>query len=256
MSKSKKSPLKAKPLRNPGQSLDEQLIDIVYDKMLSWFVVLTLMLVMTGSEWQRWYFDKPLNPWGMTYTATPIVLFCLYRIYVLFHKARKLKLGRDGERIVGQYLEQIRNAGDRVFHDIVGDQFNLDHVIISTHGIFIVETKTYSKPANGKAEIYFDGKAITIDKGINANKLIDQARAQKSWLIETLKESTGKTFPVKTIIVFPGWYINATNKAFDGDVWVLNPKGLSTFINNTPEQIILEDQQLATFHLSRYIRSN
>lgn len=256
MSKPKKSPLKAKPLRNPGQSLDEQLDKIVNDKMMGWLFVIVLMLAMVGLEWQRWYFETPVNPWGTTVTASSIVVFCLFRVVVLFRKARSLKLGRDGERVVGQYLEQVRNTGDRVFHDIVGDdQFNLDHVVISSHGIFIIETKTYSKPAKGRADIYFDGESIRIDKGINASSLIDQVKAQKSWLVGMLEESTGKKFPVKPVIVFPGWFINATKNAFESDVWVLNPKGLPTFINNAPEKISLEDQQLATFHLSRYIRS-
>jgi hypothetical protein len=185
MSKLKKSPLKAKPLRNPGQSLDEQLDEIVNEKMLSWLLVIVVMLVMVGLEWQRWYFDTQPNLMGMAVTAMPVIIFSGYRVFVLFYKARSLKLGRDGERVVGQYLEQIRITGDRVFHDIVGDQFNLDHVIISSHGIFIIETKTYSKPAKGKAEIYFDGASIRIDKGIDASKLMDQAKAQTLKILET-----------------------------------------------------------------------
>ena len=47
-------------------------------------------------------------------------------------KVRALQLGRDGERAVGQFLEQqLLSEGARVIHDIPADGFNLDHVVIS-----------------------------------------------------------------------------------------------------------------------------
>ena len=63
----------------------------------------------------------------------------------------------DWERAVGQTLEALRRKGYRVFHDLIGEGFNLDHVIISEHGVFSVETKTYSKPAKGGCKIIYNG---------------------------------------------------------------------------------------------------
>ena len=57
-----------------------------------------------------------------------------------------IKLGRDGERVVAEHLQQLVGAGWRVFHDIQGDGFNIDHVVIGAGGISAVETKTRSKP--------------------------------------------------------------------------------------------------------------
>jgi hypothetical protein len=54
----------------------------------------------------------------------------------------KLRLGRDGERVVGQFLEDLREDWARVFHDVPGDRFNLDHVVLSLNGFFVIETKT------------------------------------------------------------------------------------------------------------------
>jgi hypothetical protein len=34
--------------------------------------------------------------------------------------------------------------------------------VVSPHGIFAVETKTYSKPANINATVTFDGEKVTL----------------------------------------------------------------------------------------------
>jgi len=45
--------------------------------------------------------------------------------------------------------------------DVVGDGFNVDHVLIGPAGVFTVETKTHSKP-RGDARVVFDGEAIQV----------------------------------------------------------------------------------------------
>jgi hypothetical protein len=49
------------------------------------------------------------------------------------------------------------------YHDIVGDSFNVDHVVISAKGIYVIETKTYSKPASGAANITYDGQQLLVN---------------------------------------------------------------------------------------------
>jgi hypothetical protein len=41
-----------------------------------------------------------------------------------------LMQGREGEKAVGQYLERLRARGYQVLHDIPGENFNIDHVLI------------------------------------------------------------------------------------------------------------------------------
>lgn len=48
-------------------------------------------------------------------------------------KSKQLKLARDGEKIVGQYLDDLKEKGNCVLHDIIGENFNVDHVVLSEH---------------------------------------------------------------------------------------------------------------------------
>ena len=81
-----------------------------------------------------------------------------------------------------------------------------------------------------------------------------QAKAQASWLQRLLAESTGKTLPVRPVILFPGWYIE-DSRASRKDLWVLEPKALSAFLAQEQAQLSPEDVALAAFHLSRFIRA-
>ncbi|MDA0674276.1 MAG: nuclease-related domain-containing protein [Cyanobacteria bacterium] len=149
----------------------------------------------------------------------------------------------------------MRESGYRIFHDILGNGFNIDHIIISDRGIFTVETKTYSKPGKGRSEIHFDGEALLLNGRPPHRDPVVQAKAQADWCRQTLQESTGKVYPVKSVIVFPGWFVRPTAEGKRSTLWVLNPKALPSFIQNEPQRLKPEEVQLAAYHLSRYIRT-
>ena len=113
---------------------------------------------------------------------------------MLRRKIRQLRLARDGERAVGQYLETLRARGYRVLHDLVGNGFNVDHVLIGPTGMFAVETKTYRKPAKGAAEIVYDGERVTIAGRAPERDPVVQGKAQAHWLRDLLRDSTGRAF--------------------------------------------------------------
>ena len=81
-----------------------------------------------------------------------------------------------------------------------------------------------------------------------------QAKAQASWLRRLLKESTGKSFTVRPIVVFPGWYVEQP-KGSDPLVWVIEPKMLRGRLHNQPIFMAPEDVNLCAFHLKRYVRA-
>jgi hypothetical protein len=250
----KRSPLKDRPLRNPGQSLDEQIRDIVYDYML-WPTLSALFVVpLAALEWFRYLRTIPPSPRLYTFGAVAILAFAAYRFFKGLPRLRALKLGRDGEKAVGQFLETLRERGYRVFHGVVGGSFNLDHVLIGPAGVFTVETKTHSKPS-GDARVTFDGETIRIDGFEPDRDPVIQAKAQASWLRELLVESTGRKFEVRSVIVYPGWFVNEGD-AKTNAVWVLEPKRLPTFLEREPRRLSQEDIHLTAFHLSRFVRTN
>ncbi len=163
MKQQKKSPLKAKPLRYVAQSLDERIDSLTNEHALSYFMVCVIMIYSAGYEWRRYYKNPTPSSVLHTIIAAVVILFSTHKLWKIKKKLKSLKLGRDGERAVGQYLESLREKGHRVFHDLLGENFNIDHVIVSKKGVFVVETKTYSKPYKGAPKIIFDGEKLTIN---------------------------------------------------------------------------------------------
>ena len=250
-----KSPLKDNPLRNPGKSLDRQIDELINGKAMPYILIIVLSFIFAGFEWYRWYFEVKPNPIVYTILAITVTPYCLLKLLSIRKEVRHLSQGRDGEKAVGQYLEGLRETSAKVFHDIPAKGFNIDHVVIAKSGIYVIETKTYSKPDSGQPKVIFDGTSLKFSSGFSTNKPLIQVEASSNWLRTLIKETTGKSFAIKPVIVFPGWFAEPTSDAKSSDIWVLNPKGLPTFIANSKEKMAAEDMSLVAFHLSRYIRS-
>jgi Nuclease-related domain len=249
-----KSPLKDKPLRNPGESLDKQIMDLKDNEASDYLLLPLLSIFWAAIEWIHWYQKSPPMPWLISFMALIVVLYSTVKLLRIRSKLKVLRQGRDGEKAVGQYLENLRENGAKVFHDIPGDNFNLDHVVICKSGLYVIETKTYSKPDKGEAKIIFNGDAIFLNEKIKTDKPIIQVRAASKWLNELVQETTGLKLTVKPVIVFPGWFIEPTSESKTSDVWVLNPKALPTFIGNSKDQLSIEQVRMVSGHLSRYVR--
>lgn len=198
----------------------------------------------------------PTRPVPGLYTVTAVIAvgYAAFRVFRAVPEIKALKLGRDGERVVGQYLEQLRNKGYQVLHDVMGEGFNIDHVVIGPAGVFTVETKTYSKPARGDARIEFNGDTLRVGAFEPDRNPIIQAKAQASWLRALLLESSGRNFAVRPVILFPGWYVEQ-GKGSTRDIWVLNEKALPKFLEHEERVLEDDDVNLANFHLSRFVRS-
>lgn len=245
-----KSPIKDQALSNPGQSLQRIIHRIALDQILFYLTISCFFIAWASMEWMRWYNATPPSPRMVTVLAVLVVLFSAVKIGLALQKLKYLKLGLEGEKAVGQFLDRLRESGAQVFHDIPGEGFNLDHVVIHPSGVYVIETKTWSKPERGTPTLIFNGEAISKNGLYWDKKPIVQVTAARRWLVELLKESTGRQFSVRAVVLFPGWYIEPTAEAKVSNVWVLNPKALPSFIAHSKGQLQPDEVNLCAFHLS------
>lgn len=248
-----RSPLKDKPLRNPGQSLDEEIQRIFDDQLTAPFFGIVALWVLVFVEWLAVWRDVSRQPWIYTSVALIGTVWLAIHVTRLRRKVRALKLGRDGERAVGQFLEGLREAGARIFHDIPAEGFNLDHVVISTRGIHVVETKTLTKPT-ADARVVYDGERVTVAGHTPDRDPVAQASAEASWLRRLLEQSTGRAFPVRGVVVYPRWWVEQAHPDRPREVWVLEPKALPKFIEHALPVMSTDEVAMAAYHLSRYVR--
>jgi hypothetical protein len=248
----KRSPLKDPPPRVAGQSVDEELNRFLDEEIMPWIVMAIFALIFAVLEWVRWFSDAHPHPALVTAIAGLVAAFCIARAFSHRKRLRAIKQGRDGERQVGAMLEDLRRIGCIVIHDLIGDGFNIDHIILSTRGIFCIETKTISKPP-GDAKATYDGERLIVPGLGDYSQAIQQVRASSSSLQKLCQSLTGKTYPVRPVVCMPGWYISSDIPGWRHATWVLNPAAAIQFISGAPESISQADVQALVHHLRQHI---
>ena len=242
----RRSPLKAKPLRNAGQSVQDE-IDHLYDDVLTdHLVLLFAVFAVWAMALVTWLFPTPPFTFFvlMSMVFVGMLVWSVPKVVKARRKIRRLRLGRDGERAVAECLDLVRHDGAWVIHDLPGSGFNVDHVVIGTQGVFAIETKTWSKPTSGDPRIQFDGSNLVVAGTRPSRDPVVQARAQASWVAKTLEELTGRRYPVRPVVVFPGWFIERAPNPSARDVWVLEPKELRGWLAREPHMIPPKDVAL------------
>jgi hypothetical protein len=250
-----KSPIKNLPVRKPGQSTRERFDAIFDNELLPYFLAVALMAFLAWMEWLRYFLPRPPQPWIITGLAVIPILFLIRKYQRTLPLARQLKLGAIGEEAVGQFLdEKLRPMGCQVFHDVLGESFNVDHIVVGPTGLFAIETKTHSKSLKGACNVKFDGEHVTVNGATPDRDPVVQAKAEARWVSDLLEQSTGRRFFVQPVVLYPGWFVETTKP--NVDVLVLNENAVPTYIKNTRNHALSpEDISLIAFHLKRYIIS-
>ncbi len=254
---SSRSPLKAPPLRTPGQSLSEELERVRSDKLMDAGVVVVIALSMTLMAAIQWWLGTPpatLFFISLLYLAGAII-YAVVRVRSAKRQIHQLRQGRDGEIAVAEYLDTLAQHGVRPLHDLIGDGFNVDHIAVTPQGVLVIETKTVSKPTDRDARVVFDGETVTVDGHVPDRDPVTQARASASWVRGQLKEALGREYAVRPVVVYPGWYVNKVKGSSRSDVWVLNPKSIEHFLKHEPTVLTDQDMSQIVYFLKRFVRT-
>lgn len=104
----------------------------------------------------------------------------------LFSAFSGLNRGERGELRIAEILDDLRSSGYRAFHDLVGDGYNIDHVVVGPAGVFAIETKFRS----GQGEIEFrNGEGLFVGGRKEENDPLVQARRHARDVSRIIKEN-------------------------------------------------------------------
>jgi hypothetical protein len=187
---------------------------------------------------------KPFNITEMAIFALfPIILilFSLYKMSKYLGLRRRLRLGYDGEVAVGQNLTQLYKEGYLVYHDFPADNFNIDHIVIGSKGVFAIETKARSKPTSKNrledATVEYNGRVLQFPKGRDSDT-IEQTNRQADWLATWLSNAVGEPVVVRGIVALPGWYVKRTSAE---GIPVVNPKQFASLFEYIQPRFLSEE---------------
>lgn len=253
-SRAKRSPIKDRPHRNPGDSIRDRMLDVIFDRVMLPLLGTIFFGALALMEWTRLLTHSEPSPRTLTGIALAAASLTAWRVWKSHRELEALRQGRRGELAVGQYLdEEMRPRGGHTFHDYPGEGFNIDHILVHPTGVYALETKTYSKPDDGK--VIFDGETLSITGLKPERDPVQQARANAKWLADLIKTSTGKRVYVRPVVLFPGWWVETTEKGRLSEVWVLEPKQLPARIQQCQAALPDDVVTMVKLHLSKYARS-
>ncbi|GGF76203.1 nuclease-related domain-containing protein [Alteromonas lipolytica] len=170
--------------------------------------------------------------------------FSLIKAVKVFSKIRNIRLGIEAEWAVSHALSKITDSNVRVFHDVQGPNFNIDHVVTYQGGILAIETKGRRKPniqnSSITHKIAVEGDKIQFPHFTDTST-IEQSKRQANWLSKELTQSTGMEVTTSPLVVIPGWYIENKQKP---TVPVMSHKTLTKYYRLT-KKLMLDESALA-----------
>ena len=230
--------------RGPGESLRRQIDQI--DNRLLQRASLAFFAPLAASGLLAWTTTN-LPPRDQTAVLVAVLAVLLLTLWLIGRSlARQLEgwrnrtLGYFGERVVAEALEPLKAHGYLVFHDVPAGgltrKFNLDHVVVGSAGVFVVETKTRRQgigPARegvASHEIIYDGDKLSFPWGEDRHGL-DTAVERAQWLARWLQQELQLEIPVTPVLVFPGWTVVTRSP---GPLTVLSPARVPEFVLQSP----------------------
>ncbi|WP_414829227.1 nuclease-related domain-containing protein [Alteromonas sp. H39] len=204
--------------RIPAFSLLQQHREYTLD-ILAWALLATIyfqlpfsiptIASLTGVE------DSIGEWWTYSILLIFMAIYSLIRATRAFSKLRNTRLGIEAEWAVSQALATIVDKDVRIFHDIQGPNFNIDHVLTYPGGVLAIETKGRRKPnirhSKDTHKLFVDSQKLVFPHFTDMDT-IEQASRQANWLSKELTQSTGSDIKANPVVVIPGWFIEYKQK--------------------------------------------
>lgn len=228
----RRSPIETRRIYGAGEQLRKR-IDDQGDAITSALAMLIFLGPYLVAVWalQR-------VPWGAVrfgfWDAVLVAAFvvgitaAIAQVFRNGKQRRRCVAGLRAELFTAQELNRLMASGCTVLHDVPGERFNIDHVVIGPRAVYMVETKSVRKPrptgSRDHFKVVYDGESLRFPD-FTSRKPLAQARHQADWLATYLMHATGRAVPVVATLALPGWWIESPRSAGDADVRVFNPSG-------------------------------
>lgn len=242
----RRSPINTKLINLPGEQLRQRMATL--DERLSeGFLFCAMAGLFLPFMWMinRLPASLPVFQWRDLTEAVVSGAMFAYGTYVVMKTAKaraKVSQGYKAELATAQHLNEYVSKGCMVFHDVPGDNFNLDHVVISPHAVYVFETKSRMKPLD-KSErsfkVRYDGCWLHFPEWRESEPL-KQADDAARWLSQYLKSATGLHVPVMPVLALPGWWVDDAQAPREARVRVVNGKN-PTFLLGERSATRLDD---------------
>jgi len=228
----RRSPIENRPIYGAGEQLRKRVEDHG-DELMSSMAILFFLGPYFVAVWalMRINVAQVKFDWGDYLLMAGFATLSAGVIWRVLHHGKRRRIANAGlkaELYTAQELNRLMALGCTVLHDVPGEKFNIDHVVIGPRAVYAIETKSVRKPpANGSKDhfkVAYDGHWLHFTD-FKDNKRLQQTKRQSEWLSAYLWQALRRSVPVIPALALPGWWIDLTGSAATQDVRVFNPAG-------------------------------
>ena len=208
------SPLTCDVLRGPGHTFLQQIEERSEALQVCRIAVITVPLLAFAAHVSYSYFAGMPESWlrGAISAALALLFtgYYAFRLLRLVAERRTLRLSFDGEVAVGQELNLLMADGYRVFHDFPADGFKIDHLVVGSTGVMVVETESRNRNHKRDAIVTYDGRMLHFPK-YSDYETIEQANRKAEWFSQWLSAAVGEEISARAMVALPGWSVKRTS---------------------------------------------
>lgn len=225
-------PIAGKRIYGAGEQLRKR-IDDHTDNMLMGLTTLFFIGPYTVAAWSlkrinRAMPEVDLGDWILFAGFVAVAAWSTWTLIRNGNARRRGLAGLKAEMYTAQELNRLIGENCVVLHDIPGEGFNLDHVVIGPTAVYVVETKSVRKPRNTGKDDYYKVRQegdVLLFPDFQGSAPIYQARRYAQWLARYLNEATNQPIPVLATVSLPGWFVEGPISNDPTAVRVFSPAG-------------------------------
>jgi hypothetical protein len=169
---------------------------------------------------------------GLAIFSLLLMLLVGLRLARIISARNMMRLVHESRLATRRVLDPLLKEKYRVFHDVVSDQFSIDHLVVGPKGVFAIQTHAKPVSANKQSPddriVTYNGRELFFPKGSD-HGIVENARLNAEKLSQWLTGQTEEPVAVRAIISLPGWTVRRTSSE---GMPIINPKQFASLFEH------------------------
>lgn len=238
--------------RMQGESLVHKIRRMKMDLFLDLFMPVAFFLVavwfwveFVDRSWPHVIF---VVLWSVTSLLLVLRAICCYRNKTCFISGSSQQV--KSARHITNRLDLLQNDSTHVYHNITVDGFTIDHLIISTRGMFTVTMKVYNR-THGHKLVFRHG--VLFFNGRLYDSLLRQMDCHAQCIKEHIEMAMGKNYVIRKTSIVVGCFVeNLDPESGIPEYGIFNENGFFAFFKKQPETVPVEEIQMIVLKLKNW----
>jgi hypothetical protein len=208
------------------------------------FVPLSLCILLSTQAWSGYYLARVFDPTRVMVDATLALLSLMLLVSRITRAIPRLKILREERTQSLQFptaLDRTAKGSGAVYHQVQGIGFEVDHVLVTSAGIFAISVEVIHQPPGHEASALFDGEFLHIEGAYALREPVARSKVVARCLADLIKEWAGFSYKVRPVLIVPGWTVHRPRPP-SSESWACEPSEFLSYV--AKQRSVLEPAEM------------